>query len=103
LLVATALTQIYGYIVENGLEYSYVVTREAFICQRIKEDEPHSLDYHLAQRRNPTLRSGRERHYNLPNCRKLISTGLLHDGIRLYTSRLEMATASASNLTQVCD
>ena len=48
-LVAAAVIQTYSYMVENGLEYSYIVTGEAFLLLRIKEDEPHTLYYHLAE------------------------------------------------------
>jgi hypothetical protein len=48
-LVGAALTQTYDYMVENGLEYSYLTTREAFVFLQIKEAEPHTLYYHLAE------------------------------------------------------
>jgi hypothetical protein len=48
-LVGAALTQTYGYIVKNGLEYSYLTTREAFVFLQIKEDELYTLYYHLAE------------------------------------------------------
>jgi hypothetical protein len=48
-LVGAALTQTYGYMVENGLEYSYLTTGEAFVFLQIKESEPHMLYYHLAE------------------------------------------------------
>jgi hypothetical protein len=51
-LVSAALTQTYGYMIENGLEYSYLTTGEAFVFLWIKEDDPHTLYYHLAR---PTL------------------------------------------------
>jgi hypothetical protein len=48
-LVAAALTQTYSYMVEDGLEYSYLTTGEAFVFLQIKEAEPHTLYYHLAE------------------------------------------------------
>ena len=49
-LVAAALTQTYSYMIKSGLEYSYLVTAEAFLFFFwIKENEPHSLYYHLAE------------------------------------------------------
>ncbi|KAG9247662.1 hypothetical protein BJ878DRAFT_532435 [Calycina marina] len=48
-LVTAALTQTYGYMIENGLEYSYLVTAEAFVFLWIKENDPHTLYYHLAE------------------------------------------------------
>ena len=48
-LVGAALTQTYGYMVESGLEYSYLTTGEAFVFLHIKEAEPHTLYYHLAE------------------------------------------------------
>jgi hypothetical protein len=48
-LVAIALTQTYGYMVENGLEYSYLTTGEAKVFLQIREAEPHTLYYHLAE------------------------------------------------------
>lgn len=48
-LTAAALIQTYGYMIENGLEYSKLVTGEADVFLQIKEDEPHTLYYHLAE------------------------------------------------------
>jgi hypothetical protein len=48
-LVGAVLTQTYGYMVENGLEYSCFTTGEAYIFLHIKEDKPHTLYYHLAE------------------------------------------------------
>ena len=48
-LTAAALTQTYAYMLENGLEYSKVVTGEADVFLQLKEDEPHTLYYHLAE------------------------------------------------------
>ncbi|ESZ91843.1 kinase domain-containing protein [Sclerotinia borealis F-4128] len=49
MLTASALTQTFAYMVENGLEYSYLTTGDAFVFLRILEDEPHTLYYHFTQ------------------------------------------------------
>jgi hypothetical protein len=36
-------------MVEDGLEYSYLTTGEAFVFLQIKEAEPHTLYYHLVE------------------------------------------------------
>ncbi|KAM3067066.1 hypothetical protein ACMFMG_011739 [Clarireedia jacksonii] len=51
-LTAAALTQTYVYMVENGLEYGKVATGEADVFLWLKEDEPHTLYYHLAEPNN---------------------------------------------------
>jgi Fungal protein kinase len=48
-LVAIALTQTYGYMVDKGLEYSYLTTGEAKVFLQVREAEPHTLYYHLAE------------------------------------------------------
>lgn len=48
-LVGAALTQLYGYMVDNGLQYSYLTTGETFLFLQIKEAEPHTLYYHLTE------------------------------------------------------
>jgi hypothetical protein len=48
-LTAAALTQTYGYMIKNGLEYSKLTTGEADVFLLVKEDEPHTLYYHLAE------------------------------------------------------
>jgi len=48
-LTAAAVTQAYGYIIENGLEYSKLAIREADVFLLIKEDKPHILYYHLTE------------------------------------------------------
>ncbi|KAL5317924.1 hypothetical protein ACEPPN_015026 [Leptodophora sp. 'Broadleaf-Isolate-01'] len=48
-LTTAAVTQIYGYMIENGLEYSKLATGEADVFFQVKEDEPHTLYYHLAE------------------------------------------------------
>ncbi|KAL2357208.1 hypothetical protein BJ546DRAFT_1113171 [Cryomyces antarcticus] len=54
-LVSAVLTQTYGYMLENGLEYSYVTTGEAFMFLWIRENEPHTLYYHLTE---PNVEAG---------------------------------------------
>ncbi|KAH8799418.1 hypothetical protein F5884DRAFT_758446 [Xylogone sp. PMI_703] len=48
-LTTAAVTQTYGYMLENGLEYSKLATAEADVFFQVKEDEPHTLYYHLAE------------------------------------------------------
>jgi hypothetical protein len=48
-LTAAALTQTYTYIIENGLEYSKLVQGEADVFLQVKEDELHTLYYHLVE------------------------------------------------------
>ncbi|MCJ1413000.1 hypothetical protein MMC19_007101 [Ptychographa xylographoides] len=47
-LVAAVVTQLYSYMVESGLEYSYLTTGEAFIFLHVRLDEPNTAYYHLA-------------------------------------------------------
>jgi hypothetical protein len=56
-LTAAALTQTYAYMIETGLEYSKLVTGEADVFLQLKEDEPHTLYYHLAE---PNIEAGAE-------------------------------------------
>jgi hypothetical protein len=48
-LVTAALTQTYSYMIESSLKYSYLITAESFVFLWIKEDEPYSLYYYLAE------------------------------------------------------
>ncbi|KAI9738100.1 MAG: hypothetical protein M1818_005528 [Claussenomyces sp. TS43310] len=48
-LTATALAQTYTYMIENGLEYSMLATGEADVFLQVKENEPYTLYYHLAE------------------------------------------------------
>ncbi|KAK3297775.1 uncharacterized protein B0H64DRAFT_458288 [Chaetomium fimeti] len=48
-LVAAAITQTYHYMIENGLEYSYLTTTEAFVFLKIDWDNPGDLFFHLAE------------------------------------------------------
>ncbi|KAH8799457.1 hypothetical protein F5884DRAFT_128577 [Xylogone sp. PMI_703] len=48
-LTTAAVTQTYGYMIENGLEFGKLATGEADVFLQVKEDEPHTLYYHLAE------------------------------------------------------
>lgn len=48
-LTVAALTQTYEYMIENGLEYSKLSTGETDVFLQIREDEPRTLYYHLAE------------------------------------------------------
>ncbi len=72
-LVAAALTQTYGYMIESGLEYSYLVTAESFVFLWIKEDEPHSLYYHLAE---PNIEAEVQDEIDVLLCRTAVSQAL---------------------------
>ena len=47
-LVAAVATQTFHYMIENGLEYSYITTGEVFIFLHVKEDDPTTLYYHVS-------------------------------------------------------
>ena len=64
-LVAAALTQTYGYMIESGLEYSYLVTIEAFVLIWIKENDPHTLYYYLAE---PNIEAEAQSEVNILLC-----------------------------------
>lgn len=40
-------TQTFHYMIQNGVEYSYIATGEAFIFLRIEADDPKTLYYHV--------------------------------------------------------
>ena len=46
-LVAAAVTQTFSYMIENGLEYEYLGTGEAFVFLRVREDDPETVYYRL--------------------------------------------------------
>ena len=48
-LVAAAMTQTYGYMLESGLEYSCLITGQAIVFLWIRKEEPHTLYYYLAK------------------------------------------------------
>ena len=48
-LTAAAITQTFEYMVENGLEYSYMTNGQAFIFLRVCESDPTTVYYYLAE------------------------------------------------------
>ncbi|CZT13612.1 uncharacterized protein RAG0_17113 [Rhynchosporium agropyri] len=72
-LTTAALTQTYGYMIENGLEYSYLVTAEAFVFLWIKENDPHTLYYHLAE---PNIEAEAQVEAGILLCRTAVSQTL---------------------------
>jgi len=46
-LVAAVATQTFHYMIENGLEYSYITTGESFVFLHIREEDPTTLHYHI--------------------------------------------------------
>ena len=45
--VAAAVTQTFSYMIENGLEYGYLGTGEAYVFLRVQEDNPETVYYRL--------------------------------------------------------
>jgi hypothetical protein len=72
-LTAAALTQMYAYMIENGLEYSKLVTGEADVFLQLKEDEPHTLYYHLAE---PNIEAEAKSDVDIFLCRTAVSQTL---------------------------
>ena len=72
-LTAAALTQTHAYMIENGLEYSKVVTGEADVSLQLKEDEPHTLYYHLAE---PNIEAEAQDEADILLCRTAVSQTL---------------------------
>jgi hypothetical protein len=72
-LTAAALTQTYAYIIENGLEYSKLVTGEADVFLLIKKAEPHTLYYHLAE---PNIEAEAQSDVDSLLCRTAVSQTL---------------------------
>ncbi|KAL5313252.1 hypothetical protein ACEPPN_018985 [Leptodophora sp. 'Broadleaf-Isolate-01'] len=72
-LTAAALTQTYAYMIENGLEYSKVVTGEADVFLQLKEDEPYTLYYHLAE---PNIEAEAQDEADILLCRTAVSQTL---------------------------
>ncbi|KAH6675940.1 hypothetical protein B0J14DRAFT_477695, partial [Halenospora varia] len=72
-LTAAALTQTYAYMIENGLEYSKLVTGEADVFLLVKEDEPHTLYYHLAE---PNIEAEAQSEVDIVLCRTAVSQTL---------------------------
>lgn len=48
-LVAAAITQLYSYMLESGVEYGCIVTGEAMVFLWIEENDSNTLHYHLAE------------------------------------------------------
>jgi hypothetical protein len=48
-LVASAVSQTYHYMIEGGLEYSYLTTGEAIVFLKVDWADPGTLYYHLAE------------------------------------------------------
>ena len=46
-LVAAAVTQTFSYMIENGLEYGYLGTGEAFVFLRVRQNDPETVYYRL--------------------------------------------------------
>jgi hypothetical protein len=76
-LVAVALTQTYGYMVETRLEYSSLITGEALVFLCIKEDEPNTLHYNLAE---PSIGAKAQDEIDILLCRTAVSLALTFDG-----------------------
>ncbi|KIV98287.1 uncharacterized protein PV09_09867, partial [Verruconis gallopava] len=54
-IAAMILTQIFHYMVEKRLPYSYISTGEAFVFLQIKEDEEKTVYYHVIAREDASL------------------------------------------------
>ncbi|KAH8772338.1 hypothetical protein BGZ57DRAFT_942454 [Hyaloscypha finlandica] len=72
-LTTAALTQTYAYMIENGLEYSKLVTGDADVFLQLKEDEPHTLYYHLAE---PSIEAEAQSEVDILLCRTAVSQTL---------------------------
>jgi signal recognition particle subunit SEC65 len=72
-LTAAALTQTYAYMIENGLEYSKLVTGEADVLLQVMEDEPHTLYYHLAE---PNIEAEAQSEVDILLCRTAVGQTL---------------------------
>ncbi|KAH8650353.1 hypothetical protein BGZ60DRAFT_421798 [Tricladium varicosporioides] len=72
-LTTAALTQTYTYMIENGLEFSKLLTGEADIFLRLKEDEPYTLYYHLAE---PNIEAEAQSEVDILLCRTAVSQTL---------------------------
>ena len=60
-------------MIENGLEYSKLVTGEADIFLQLKEDELHTLYYHLAE---PNIEAEAQSEVDILLCRTAVSQTL---------------------------
>ncbi|KAI9670763.1 MAG: hypothetical protein M1817_003873 [Caeruleum heppii] len=59
-VTAIAITQIFSYMIENGLEYGYITTGEAFVFLRVAEDDPTTVYYHLVDPSDARIQCGAE-------------------------------------------
>ena len=75
-LVAAAMTQTYGYMIESGLEYSCIITGEAIVFLWIREEEPNTLYYHLAEPKEEVMTADVFQ-YSLTAVSQLLSFSLL--------------------------
>lgn len=75
-MVAAALSQTYVYMLESGLEYSCVITGEAIVFLWIREQEPKTLYYHLAEPKEEVKSEGIFQ-YPLTAVSQLLSFSLL--------------------------
>lgn len=48
-LVASAVTQTFEYMIDNGLEFSSIATGRAEVFLRVREDDPQIVYYYLAE------------------------------------------------------
>jgi len=69
-LTAAALTQTYAYMIENSLEYSKLVTGEADVFLQVRENEPDTLYYHLAE---PNIEAEAQDEVDILLCRTAVS------------------------------
>jgi hypothetical protein len=60
-------------MIENGLEYSKLVTGEADVFLQLKEDEPHTLYYHLTE---PNIKAEAQSEVDILLCRTAVSQTL---------------------------
>jgi hypothetical protein len=72
-LTVAALTQTYTYMIENGLEYSKLVTGEAYVFLQVKKEEPQTLYYHLAE---PNIEAEAQSEVDILLCRTAVSQTL---------------------------
>ncbi|CZT52680.1 uncharacterized protein RSE6_14035 [Rhynchosporium secalis] len=72
-LTTAALTQTYTYMIENGLEYSKLVTGEADVFLQVRENEPDTLYYHLAE---PNIEAEAQEEADILLCRTAVSQTL---------------------------
>ena len=56
-------------MIENGLEYSKLVTGEADVFLQLKENEPHTLYYHLVE---PNIEAEAQNEVDILLCRTAI-------------------------------